>query len=84
MYANVVRRMDLAFENYLAQDGNAIEPDDIPKTNNPVWILGHKYNAIQGERQHRKWVKKIETDFPIYIFLAFVNFFPDRTGSHSA
>ncbi|XP_031623518.1 cysteine protease ATG4B [Contarinia nasturtii] len=39
--------MDLAFENYLAQDSSSIEPDDIPKTNNPVWILGRKYNAIQ-------------------------------------
>lgn len=41
--------MDLAFENYLAQDNNLIEPDDIPKTNkDPVWILGRRYNAIQG------------------------------------
>lgn len=48
LYANVLRRMDLAFENYLAQDSSSIEPDDIPKTNNPVWILGRKYNAIQG------------------------------------
>lgn len=47
-YSNVVRRMDLAFESYLAQDSSLIEPDDIPKTNNPVWILGRKYNAIQG------------------------------------
>lgn len=49
LYANVIRRMDLAFENYLAQDNNSIEPDDIPKTNNSVWILGRKYNAIQGK-----------------------------------
>lgn len=48
LYANVVRRMDLAFENYLAQDNSLIEPDDIPKTNSPVWILGRRYNAIQG------------------------------------
>lgn len=47
-YANVLRRMDLAFESYLAQDNNLNEPDDIPKTNNPVWILGRRYNAIQG------------------------------------
>lgn len=38
--------MDLAFESYMAQD-NSAEPDDIPKTNDPVWILGHSYNAIQ-------------------------------------
>lgn len=37
--------MDLAFESYLAQDN--IEPDDIPKTNNPVWVLGRCY-SIQG------------------------------------
>lgn len=49
LYTNVVRRMDLAFENYLAaQDNSLIEPDDIPKTNSPVWILGRRYNAIQG------------------------------------
>lgn len=24
------------------------EPDDIPKTDEPVWILGRKYCAIQG------------------------------------
>lgn len=43
--------MDLAFENYLAQaqDSNLIDLDDIPKTNrDPVWILGRRYNAIQG------------------------------------
>lgn len=26
------------------------EPDDIPKTNAPVWILGRKYCAIQGKQ----------------------------------
>lgn len=25
------------------------EPDDIPRTEEPVWILGRKYCAIQGE-----------------------------------
>lgn len=47
-YSNVVRKMDLALESYLAQDNNSIEPDDIPITNNPVWILGRNYNAVQG------------------------------------
>lgn len=49
-YSNVFKRigrMDLAFEGYMAQN-NSAEPDDIPKTNDPVWILGHSYNAIQG------------------------------------
>lgn len=41
--------MDLVFENYIAQDSNVIEPEDIPKTYNDVWILGRRYNAIQGK-----------------------------------
>lgn len=49
LYSNVLRRMDMAFEGYLAQDNNFIEPDDIPKTNDPVWILGRRYNAVQGK-----------------------------------
>lgn len=48
LYANVVRRMDSVLEAYLGQDGGPLEPDDIPKTNSPVWILGKRYNAIQG------------------------------------
>lgn len=40
--------MDLAFDSYL--DNNSIEPDDIPKTNDPVWVLGRSYNAIQGKK----------------------------------
>lgn len=39
--------MDLAFESYLAQESNLIEPDDIPRTINPVYILGRRYNAVQ-------------------------------------
>lgn len=34
------------FELYL--DGS-IEPDDIPHTSDPVYILGKKYNAIEGK-----------------------------------
>lgn len=42
--------MDGMFDIYLGGvDPTALEPDDIPKTNEPVWILGKKYNAIQGE-----------------------------------
>lgn len=36
--------MDFMFEACL----DASEPDDIPDTNEPVWILGKKYNAKQG------------------------------------
>lgn len=31
---------------YLAPEPS--EPEDIPKINSPVWILGRRYNAIQG------------------------------------
>lgn len=40
--------MDIALENYLGQDTGSLEPNDIPKSNCSVWILGRKYNAIQG------------------------------------
>lgn len=54
LYANVVRKMESVFESYLGgvQDGMAAvvsEPDDIPKTNDPVYILGKRYCAIQGK-----------------------------------
>lgn len=52
LYANVIRKMDSVFEAYLGQDaGMLLEPDDIPKTNDPVWVLGKQYNAIQGENE---------------------------------
>lgn len=48
--------MESVFESYLVgvQDGVAAvvseqQPDDIPKTNDPVWILGKQYCAIQGK-----------------------------------
>lgn len=43
--------MDSVFEQYLGPDGANLvyaEPDDIPKTNATVWILGKSYNSIQG------------------------------------
>lgn len=46
LYTNVRTAMDVFEVYYLGQDG--IEPDDIPKTDEPVWILGKKYNAVQG------------------------------------
>lgn len=45
-YTNVRGAMDVFEVYYLGQDG--LEPDDIPKTDEPVWILGKKYNAVQG------------------------------------
>ncbi|XP_055387232.1 cysteine protease ATG4B [Condylostylus longicornis] len=41
--------MDSVFEAYLGPDGAlalTAEPDDIPKTNADVWILGKRYNSI--------------------------------------
>lgn len=37
--------MDCMFEAYME---STFEPDDIPLVQNPVWILGKKYNALQG------------------------------------
>lgn len=42
--------MDVFEVYYLGQDG--VEPDDIPKTDEPVWVLGKKYNAVQGWLTH--------------------------------
>lgn len=33
---------------YLSQDATATEPNDIPLTKEPVWVLGKRYSAIQG------------------------------------
>lgn len=51
LYVNVYRTMESVFETYLGgpQDGTFGDPEDIPKTNEPVWILGKKYSAILGE-----------------------------------
>lgn len=38
--------MDCMYEAYM--EGTTIEPDDIPQTYEPVWILGKKYNALRG------------------------------------
>lgn len=40
--------MDCMFEAYLTHESVNFEPDDIPQTSEPVWILGKKYNATQG------------------------------------
>lgn len=59
MLVDLIRRMDSVFEAYLGPDsilagavGGAVgsgEPEDIPKRNTNVWLLGKRYNAIQGE-----------------------------------
>lgn len=57
LYAQLIRGMDSVFEAYLGPDsvlagavGGAVgELDDIPKRNTDVWLLGKRYNAIQGE-----------------------------------
>lgn len=42
-----LHNMDMMFEAYLTHESGILEPDDIPRTNNPVWILGKQYNAVQ-------------------------------------
>lgn len=37
------------FEAYLTNEAVQLEPDDIPNTKEPVWILGKKYSAIDGQ-----------------------------------
>uniref|UniRef100_V5GLN2 Cysteine protease n=1 Tax=Anoplophora glabripennis TaxID=217634 RepID=V5GLN2_ANOGL len=47
-----------------------LEPDDIPKTNEPVWILGKRYNAIQD-------INKIRQDIVSKIWITYrKNFVP--------
>ncbi len=42
--------VDLMFEAYLTHESTSqLEPDDIPQTKDPVWILGVEYNALKGE-----------------------------------
>ena len=46
---NSVVKMDYMFDTYIGYDIGSLEPDDIPKTDEEVWILGKKYNTIQGK-----------------------------------
>ncbi|XP_058815447.1 cysteine protease ATG4B [Topomyia yanbarensis] len=39
--------MDYMLDTYVGYDIGSVEPDDIPKTDDAVWILGKQYNAIQ-------------------------------------
>jgi hypothetical protein len=41
--------MDMMFEAYLTQEAGHLDPDDIPHTKDPVWVLGKKYRAIDGD-----------------------------------
>lgn len=40
--------MECVFETYLNQEHSQLDAIDIPHTKEPVWILGKKYNPIQG------------------------------------
>ncbi|CAH0726535.1 unnamed protein product, partial [Brenthis ino] len=52
--------MDAMFDIcYLTPDGNNVEPDDIPKTKENVWILGRKYSAIQDLDRIRRDISSI-------------------------
>lgn len=47
--------MDLMLEGYLHE--SILDPDDIPQTKDPVWILGKEYKGYEGK-----------IDFNIYRF----------------
>ncbi|KAJ9586503.1 hypothetical protein L9F63_019861, partial [Diploptera punctata] len=49
--------MDMMFEAYLTQEASHLDPDDIPHTKDPVWILGKKYSAIHDLEIIRKDIR---------------------------
>ncbi|XP_063232810.1 cysteine protease ATG4B [Bacillus rossius redtenbacheri] len=49
--------MDMMFEAYLTHESSHLEPDDIPFTRDPVWILGKKYNAIHDLEAIRRDIR---------------------------
>lgn len=71
LYVNVIRKMDSVFEAYLGPDAGILsEPDDIPKTNDPVWILGKQYNAIQGKLMMFCRISRIVTLLCLFTWLS--------------
>lgn len=56
--------MDCMFEAYME---STVEPDDIPQTHEPVWILGKKYNALQGSLLLSLLCNAILVMFPLYL-----------------
>ncbi|XP_028029080.1 cysteine protease ATG4B [Bombyx mandarina] len=53
--------MDAVFDMcYLSgADGNNVEPNDIPKTKESIWVLGKKYSAIQDLDRIRRDITSI-------------------------
>nr|CAD7461998.1 unnamed protein product [Timema tahoe] len=49
--------MDMMFEAYLTHESGHLEPDDIPHTKDPVWILGKKYSAIYDVEMIRRDIR---------------------------
>lgn len=49
--------MDMMFEAYLTQEAGHLDPDDIPHTKDPVWVLGKKYRAIDDLEIIRKDIR---------------------------
>lgn len=56
------------FEAYLTHEG-ILEPDDIPQTKEPIWILGKKYNGYQGKYPKKKTASNL--CFPFFFAAAF-------------
>ncbi|XP_055642753.1 cysteine protease ATG4B [Toxorhynchites rutilus septentrionalis] len=49
--------MDYMLDAYVGYDIGSVEPDDIPKTDDAVWILGKQYDAIQDLEAIRRDVQ---------------------------
>lgn len=49
--------MDMLFDAYLTHESLQCEPDDIPCTSDPVWILGKKYDARKGNEKDINFFK---------------------------
>jgi hypothetical protein len=41
----------MLFDAYLTHESLQCEPDDIPCTSDPVWVLGKKYDARKGNEK---------------------------------
>lgn len=55
---DLLGNMELLFEAYLTHESTSQpEPDDIPRTKDPVWILGKKYDALKELEEIRKDIR---------------------------
>lgn len=48
--------MDYMLDAYVGYDIGSTEPDDIPRTDDAVWVLAKQYNATSGEERNAQLV----------------------------